>query len=85
MLPYVRPALFPQLRTEECHSNRSISRTLYVVAVSASFCSDGRVSWDSEVMQPYSSEGNGVPVEGHPETRELRNHTALRMPPQQRC
>ena len=34
------------------------------------FSSDGRVSWDLEAQEPSLREDD-VPVEGHPETREL--------------
>lgn len=94
---FVTPALFPQLfkvnnlicpyaigQKDAIATKVHLSLTPCIVAVSASFCSDGRVSWDSEAMYPYSSEGEGVPVEGHPATWEFRKHTALRMPPQQK-
>ena len=38
----------------------------------------GGLSWNLEAQEPYSSEGKNISVEGHPETWELRNHTALK-------
>jgi hypothetical protein len=43
------------------------------------FCSDGRVSWDSEVQEPCSSEGRSCSNGRASRDTGARNHTDLRL------